>query len=230
MIVGKGMVAQKFEELQNREDICLFASGVSNSNEISPNEFNRERKLLLNHIKRNKSLFVYFSSCSLEDIHLQNNPYHEHKSQMEEIIKAESNSFIIFRLPNLIGKFGNEKNVINYFFKKILNKQKFIIWANATRNILDIDDAFIIGKYIIENEDKYRNKTINIAYKSNIPVIKIVKSIEIFLGKEAIYEIQDKGTDLHIDIKTIMPIMQELDIQQPTFMSLLTKYKGNTIR
>ena len=47
MVVGTGLLAKAFLEYENDDNIIVFASGVSNSKEISREEFDRE-KLLLN--------------------------------------------------------------------------------------------------------------------------------------------------------------------------------------
>ena len=45
MVVGNGMVASKFIHYSERDDVIIFASGVSNSKSAIKTEFDREKKL-----------------------------------------------------------------------------------------------------------------------------------------------------------------------------------------
>jgi dTDP-4-dehydrorhamnose reductase len=66
-------------------------------------EFNREIKLLTNNLNNNKEkLFVYISSCSIDDKTMSNSKYVKHKFNAENIIKKLSKNFIIFRTSNPI--------------------------------------------------------------------------------------------------------------------------------
>lgn len=92
-IIGNGDLASV---LTDREDIIFFASGVSNSKEERPIEFEREMKLLLQQ-PRNKHL-VYFSSLS---IYYAKTEYARHKRIMEKTIRNHWESFTIIRLGNI---------------------------------------------------------------------------------------------------------------------------------
>ena len=63
MVIGNGDIAKV---LTDKEDIIYFCSGVSNSREERPIEFEREMKLLLQQ-PRNKHL-VYFSSLQRQNM------------------------------------------------------------------------------------------------------------------------------------------------------------------
>ncbi len=43
MIVGRGQLAKCFQKYQLNDDICIFASGVSDSSCIYEKQFNREK-------------------------------------------------------------------------------------------------------------------------------------------------------------------------------------------
>ena len=225
MIIGDGMLASMFIDYKNSNNIIIFASGVSNSSETREKEFLREKTLVENTLKNYRDkLFIYFSSCSLDDPQLSNTPYHIHKRNMEQLIKEISNYYIIFRVPNIIGRGGNKNTIINFLFNKIKQEEVFDLWINATRNIVDIEDLYKIVSYIINNR-VFKNIILNIAYEYNYKVEDIVHAIENILNKKAKYNIINKGADLKIDIQKTLPILNELKIVQPTIETLIKKYK-----
>ena len=88
MIIGKGLIAKAFLEYENDDNIIVFASGVSNSKEISREEFDREKLLLNDYLEKygkNKH-FIYFSTCSIDDTYFERSEYTKHKINMEKII------------------------------------------------------------------------------------------------------------------------------------------------
>jgi len=219
------MLASMFIDYKNSNNIIIFASGVSNSSETREKEFLREKTLVENTLKNYRDkLFIYFSSCSLDDPQLSNTPYHIHKRNMEQLIKEISNYYIIFRVPNIIGRGGNKNTIINFLFNKIKQEEVFDLWINATRNIVDIEDLYKIVSYIINNR-VFKNIILNIAYEYNYKVEDIVHAIENILNKKAKYNIINKGADLKIDIQKTLPILNELKIVQPTIETLIKKYK-----
>jgi nucleoside-diphosphate-sugar epimerase len=118
MIVGNGLIAKAFyDNYANRDDVLIFASGVSNSSNIDPKEFIREKTLLKSFLTERKKI-VYFSTCSIEDPSLENSPYILHKLEMEELVKGV-NDYLIFRLPQLAGKTDNPNTLLNFLYRKI---------------------------------------------------------------------------------------------------------------
>ncbi len=221
------MIASIFKKYANVNDIIIFASGVSDSSEIKNVEFIREKTLIKNTITQYKNKqFIYFSSCSLEDKELKNTPYHAHKKEMESLIQKKLKNYIIFRLPNVIGFGGNTANIINFLINKVKGNEEFVIYKNATRNIIDIEHLYQIVSYILDNRF-YKNKTINIAYDNNTNIIDILNVIEKLLNIKAKFKIVDKGYNLKMDNDDIKYIMQILNIKQPSLSTLLKKYKSN---
>lgn len=226
MLIGKGMIANIFSSYKNDDNILIFASGVSNSNEKNKQEFLREKNLISTYLEQYPSiLFIYFSSCSLEDNELKNTHYHLHKKDMEVLIINHAKNYLIFRLPNIIGYSGNKNNIINFFFNTITNYQEFTVWQSATRNIVDIDDMYKVIKYTIKN-NIFNNRVINIAYNNNIKIIDLINVIEIIVDKKANYKKIDKGFDMKIDNSLIQPILKKLSIVQPKLITMINKYKG----
>lgn len=202
MIIGKGLLAKAFEYYINDNSIVIFASGVSNSKETNSKEFDREKRLLEETITLNKSkLFVYFSTCSIEDISQKSSLYIQHKKDMEDIVKNKCLQYYIFRLPQVVG-IGKSPTIINFFVDSIYNNKSLTIYKRATRNLISVKDVFKISKIIIEN-NYYQNCIINIATPFNIPVIKIVNILEKLLNRQVNCEFIDLGVEQEINISDL---------------------------
>jgi nucleoside-diphosphate-sugar epimerase len=154
MIVGNGMISNKFKLYSNLlEDVIIFASGVSDSNENNPENFIREKELLLKTIEENKDKkIIYFSSVL---VNFSEKAYYKHKLEMEKIIESNSISYIIYRLPQIVGGDGNKNNIVNYIKNSIIKQNPISIYVDAERALLDVDDLiqFILFSFnLINNE------------------------------------------------------------------------------
>ena len=154
MIVGNGMISNKFKLYSNLlEDVIIFASGVSDSNENNPENFIREKELLLKTIEENKDKkIIYFSSVL---VNFSEKAYYKHKLEMEKIIESNSISHIIYRLPQIVGGDGNKNNIVNYIKNSIIKQNPISIYVDAERALLDVDDLiqFILFSFnLINNE------------------------------------------------------------------------------
>jgi nucleoside-diphosphate-sugar epimerase len=128
-------------------------------------------------------------------------------------------------VSNLAGISTNQNTLLNFFFYHIKNGINFDLWTNACRNIIDVDDAYIIIDHILQNK-LFSNKIINVANHSNYPVKDIIGTIEHFLDVKSNYIEIDKGNCFEIDLSFIKPITQELKIEfnKEYLSSLLNKY------
>jgi nucleoside-diphosphate-sugar epimerase len=227
MVVGNGLIAQRFKCYDTKDNVLIFASGVSNSKERRTQEFEREKKLLYRCISgmKRSTLFIYFSTCSVDDPEENISPYVRHKLYIENEIAKKTEKYLLLRLPQLFGSTHNKNTIVNYLVDSIEKSKEFELWKNAYRNLIDIDDAFIITDYIIRN-NIFSNCTVNIANRNNISVIEMVKAIETFLNKKAIYKLCDKGSNYFIDIKNIEPYLKANHILfgKDYFHGLLMKY------
>jgi|694.fasta_scaffold23377_6 UDP-2-acetamido-2,6-beta-L-arabino-hexul-4-ose reductase len=209
MIIGSGLIANSFENIKFKENITLFASGVSNSLCSDLNEFNREIQLLLDVKKLSKNnTLIYFSSCAVS---LEETEYYVHKRNMESIIKDNFDNYIIFRLPQIIGKSNNNKTLLNFLIHSVNNKLFFKVQRNATRYFIDINDLVKIVQIIVDRK-LYYNNTYNIVIPIKYTISEIVQSVETILQKKAIYDIIDGGTDYSIETNFITAILKENDI------------------
>jgi len=227
MIYGNGMLANAFSKYNGTNpNICIFASGVSDSSCNDENEFMRERLLLEESIKENAraDFFVYFSTCSIGDQSSLGTLYVKHKLEMESIVLEHSKS-IIFRLPQVVGPGGNPKTFIKFLYHSIKEGRKFELWENATRNIIDVDDVVEIVKHYIGNAPITKN-IVNVANPINYSVIEVVKLLENFLHKKAIYRGLSKGSKYTIDISQISTIIEKNNIsfEDDYLLKVLNKY------
>lgn len=163
MVIGNGDIAKTLkEESLDRDDVIFFASGVSNSKEISRAAFMREYELLAEHSKCGLHL-VYFSSLSM---YYSNSDYAAHKRSMEYEIQRLFNTFSIFRIGN-ISWGSNPNTIINHFvlehaagrtpelkdvYRHIITRKEFIYWMNkitlTARDFINIPGEFIHVKEI----------------------------------------------------------------------------------
>jgi nucleoside-diphosphate-sugar epimerase len=146
MIIGGGLLATKFLERKEAfENHIIFASGVSDSSETDESAYHREIELVSNLIDENPNLFpVYFSCILIDGLPSR---YYKHKLEMEKLIKSKSDRYIIFRVPQIVGRGGNKNNLFNFFRTSIINKDTAIVYSNVERSIIDIDDLVEIVKY-----------------------------------------------------------------------------------
>jgi len=180
MIIGNGLLASGFyESIDLFDDCVIFASGVSNSKETREKEFNREKDLIMETLAKNQGLkFIYFSSILAG---ISNNDYYNHNSDMENLIKDNSENYLIFKLPQIIGESGNKNNLINYLIRAITNEEEITIYEDVSRSLLDVDDVVSIV-YFCKN--KTTNKTLNVSGIEKITVLDLCKKIGKILKKK----------------------------------------------
>lgn len=198
MIIGKGLIASAFEEETEYHELSnqlvVFASGVSNSTETNPLEFEREKALLektMLRLGRNQKL-VYFSTLSIYDTSLNNSMYLIHKQELEELIQNSSPNHLIIRTSNIVGKGGNHNTLINYFIKTVKEGEHINIWKYATRNILGVSHLIKIVLYLLRNDYK---GIMDIYYPHSYSAIEILHIVAKYFNKKPIYSLVDKGDD-----------------------------------
>jgi nucleoside-diphosphate-sugar epimerase len=228
MVIGNGLVARRFEFYNSEDHFLVFASGVSNSKTKNPEAYHREIKLLKDSVQEhNTKSLIYFSTCSIYDPQEKNSAYVQHKLLIEDFIRNHVKQYRIFRVSNLVGISSNPNTVLNFFFNHIKNGVNFDLWENACRNIIDIDDAYLIIDHILKQK-LFPNQVIDIANSVNYPVKKIIKMIENFLNIKSNFIEIDRGTCFEIDTSPIQHIIQNLGIQfGPEYLgNLLNKYNS----
>lgn len=212
MVIGNGLVAKAFDVYRSNNRYLIFASGVSDSTNTDSEAFEREQQLLIKCIKEHRDkIFVYFSTCSVYDKALSHTAYVLHKLKMEELIVSFHTQYYIFRISNLVGNSNNPHTIVNFFVRHILSGEFFYLWNNASRNIIDVDDAFLICDHVLQN-NRNSNEIINIANTVNYDVKAIVKEIEAFFQINGNYKFVDNDSHPEIDVSAIKGIISALDI------------------
>ena len=192
MIIGNGLIAKALLPI-DQNSMVFIASGVSNSQCVNPIELKREYDLVKEVISKNTDKkIVFFSTYSIYDDAMHNNPYVLNKMKIEDLVSKRSESYLIARVSNIVGRGGNPNNVFNFFFNSILEGTKFELWKYSTRNILLINHMVQILEFILRFESCNESKVINLTNSRNFEVIDIVKAIEKHLQKTANYVIVDR--------------------------------------
>jgi nucleoside-diphosphate-sugar epimerase len=224
MVIGNGMIANRFSEYADK-NITVFASGVSNSSETDSENFKREETLLKHALKHPTETFIYFSSCDVDNPSVNAKPYYQHKLNMEKIVASSTQSYCIFRLPQVVGMHGNKNTLINFLVDRIENTAPFEIWLGTEKNIIDIEDVYRIVDFIIKNE-RCSNAVCNIINTKYVSVLDIVNIIEKKLDKKACYVSRSLNTTYHYDSSCMETVLKELDVifDDEYFERLISKY------
>lgn len=209
MIIGNGMIANALLSFKDDNENIIFASGVSNSKETNEEAFKREIDLLLNQDKT-KNL-IYFSSCSIYDITLQDSHYVKHKIRMEKLIQEQFNKFCILRLPTLIGRTNNPFTFFNNIRNKIIQNEEVVVFKNAWRYIFDVEDLSILLPIMLKN-NVIQNKTIDLAYDNAVTVSSIVGSMFALLRKPYNINLIEAGQCFVIHNKRFLNFLKEYNI------------------
>lgn len=206
------MLARSFDRYRDHPDIVVFASGVSDSTVTDVAQFERETTLLVNSLDRQRNkLFVYFSTCSIVDPELSASSYVGHKLEMEGLIQARSSSYVVFRLPQVVGHGGNKNTLTNRLHASVRDGEQCQLWRNAYRYIIDVDDVSAICSYMIER-DEYINRIINVA-SYRFSIFDIVRALESATRRSAIYTEVDQGASYDIDCYEAHNVARVLNIQ-----------------
>lgn len=227
MIAGSGLLATSFKEIGTRRDVFVHAAGVSNSQCRDVREFARERDALLRSIEggRDCDRFLYFSTCSIDDPSAVDSPYVAHKAAMERLVRGHP-SHLILRLPQLAARTPNPHTLLNFLHARIARGERFAVWRNAHRNIIDCDDVRTLGAAAIDAG--LRGATINIANSVAYEMVEIVATMERVVRGHAVYDLIDRGAPYPIDIAPISAWMANTGVSFDAgyLERVLRKYYG----
>lgn len=227
MLIGKGLLANAFKHYSENSNVILFASGVSNSREVDVTKFEREFELLKSY-SSHKSKLIYFSTCSVTDESLTESAYIQHKLKIEKYISKNFSSFIVFRLPIVVGNTSNPHTLTNFLFTTIKTEQNFLLFANAHRYLIDVDDLSVLVSGIIDSSE-YDNKILNICFNNKVSILEIVSIFEKTIGKKALYEISEKGSVYIPNNVEFLNYLQKIDfkIKASYNEDIIAKYYSN---
>ena len=212
MIIGNGLIATEFNKVhKDFKNYVVFAAGVSDSKEVRDEEFKREKDLILKTISENPNLkFIYFSSILAEIVH---NKYYLHNMEMIELIKSKAKSYVIFNLPQIIGKTGNSNNLINYLRYNIKHCNTITIDKNVTRSLIDVED---VVKIVNHCKGEVDNEIVNISEIEKIDVISLAERISDIIKPNALFLSHKNG----------MEAIDEWEIENSEIITNSIKYLG----
>lgn len=200
MIIGNGILANAVKYC-DKETVVFFASGVSNSLEKDPSEFEREFGLLKTTVEKHADKkLVYFSTCSIYDPTKTDSPYVIHKLKIEKFIAENCTNFVIFRVGNAVGKGGNPNTLINFLKNSIVSETQFTLHSNAGRILIGIDDIALFTDRYLGN---LNNEIVNLAYPYQYTLSEILSQLEEHLDKSAVYENTDEGSFYTIEFSPL---------------------------
>lgn len=228
-VVGSGMLAQACTIGLGctLDQVCVFASGVSNSKETAAAPFERERELLLHTLATmNDRTLVYFGTCSVADSELKTSPYVLHKLAMEQLV-CGAHRYVIFRLPQVVGHTDNPSTLTNFLFNAITRGEEPTIWTRATRNLIDVDHVAAALRVAIESSLRI-NQITNVAAPMSHAIPQILAAFEEVLGLRARYRAVDRGGSYDIDVSAARPLFDQAGIafDNEYLHRLITKYYG----
>lgn len=195
MIVGNGLIASAFKKNSHYfKKHIVFASGVSNSGSVKDLEFRREFDLIDDFFDDEK-VFIYFSTCSIYDSTKKDSEYVKHKLSVENYISEKFKKFIIYRLPNVVGKSSNPNTLTNYIFNQIKKCGSIDVYKNACRYLIDVDDVV----QIVEMTKNESNKVINLNFDNRITMAELIFNFENILDLKVHKKLIDEGCCYCID-------------------------------
>jgi len=230
IIIGSGLIARAFvPQLTALPGAWVYAAGVSNSSCLDPREFERERARLAEALAAAPpaSLFLYFSTCSVDDPAMRESAYVRHKLAMEHLVRRRDRHLVL-RLPQLAGKTPNPHTLLNHLYARIVRSERFAIWRGATRNIIDVDDVARVVTDLVVSENAC-GETINVANAHSYGIFAVVRSLEKVTGHKGIFDIIDRGTGYAIDIDRIQAALHRCRLSFPEdyLLQVIRKYYGH---
>lgn len=232
MVIGNGVIANRFIDYSLQSKYLVFAGSVNDSAIQNENTIQEEEVAVRDALSKHlDTTFVYFSSCSILDKDVGYTLYVQHKVRMEKLIQDTAKSFLIFRLPQVLGLADAKSSLVNYLVEVISNQKPFELWQNAQKNLIDIDDVYeIVGEVL--RRKVCSNKIINVASTHQTSVLHLVRDIEVFIGLSANYVLVNKGTNYDLDVSEIRPILNDLNIDfgEGYIRTALNKYFSHLIQ
>ncbi len=189
-IIGNGFIAKSLKKakLKSKSNYIIYAAGISNSKTNNKKDLEREKKAFKNFSKNlhSSSIIIYISSLSVLDKTLKNEKYVKNKLFIENFLKSKVERFIIVRLAQVVGFNKNPNTITNFFYNNIKNRKKFVLWADAKRSLIDIDDVKLIFKEIVKKNFK-KKYILNIYNPNSISAKNIVDILSKILKFKPIY-------------------------------------------
>lgn len=232
MIIGSGFVANAFAcHNGSLANSCLYAAGVSNSLCRDRSEFIRDKERLFEALCEvdPSKLFVYFSTCSIDDPSQSDNSYVIHKAALEERVREREHHLVV-RVPQLAGFSANPNTILNFLYARISRSEPFELWRFASRNIIDVADVVQIVLHLVLEQGAC-DETINVAGSANSTMFEIVHVLEQVTKQRALYTLVDRGADWSIDTSRIADAVRACGIRfdDHYLVRTIEKYYGQNL-
>lgn len=214
MVIGCGAIADRFAAYALQSSCVIYAGSIHNSRVTDESEIAREEESIRAALAATNSsrLFVYFSSCSIDDEAQAQSPYVAHKKRMEQLIQTSASKYLIFRLPQLLALSDDKNSLLNVLVTAITTGKHFELWQDASRNFIDIDDVYDIAHRLISGKFD-TNRIINIASPVSTAVPDFVGLLEGYFGRSGSYErVTRGGGNYSLDTSAIDGVIAELGI------------------
>jgi nucleoside-diphosphate-sugar epimerase len=218
MVIGNGAIAKSFMGL-NHNDLCVFASGVSNSKEENKESYDREFDLLEKTIRENNDKkIIYFSTSSVDTKPVSS--YIKHKIRLEHYIEFNCKDFLILRLPNIVSGSENKHQLIGYFYDCLINGKPIKIVSHYERNLIDVCDIPKIVDLLL----KTPIKKITVGFLNQLTIKEIVLILEEITNKSFI-DIEEIGgvSEKKLNNELFLRLINENDFNVDPFQ-IIKKY------
>ncbi|MFC3657807.1 hypothetical protein FZ025_05545 [Xanthomonas hyacinthi] len=229
MIVGRGLLASAFDaHAIEALETTLFASGVSNSNETDPSAYAREQALLEEHLAAATGMFVYFSTCSIEDPDRGNGHYGRHKVRMEQKVIERGGDYLVLRLPQVVGLTGNPHTLTNFLANRLRSGEPIPMWSGAVRCLIDVEHVAAITMSLLRSSG-LRQVLATLAPPEVITMPELVDAMESIMGLTARREIVERKGGARPDAALMVKMAPTLgiDVSPGYTWRLLQKYYGH---
>jgi dTDP-4-dehydrorhamnose reductase len=144
---------------------------------------------------------------------------------MENFIIKNSENYIIYRMPQIVGNNGNSNNLVNYIKNSIEKKEKIFIYEKAMRAILDVED---LKKIVDGSIEQIINEVINISFVEKVNVRNLCKKIGKILKINPIVETIEPINSVNWDIENsgiVEDVIKKIKIENKNYTyKVLTKY------
>jgi nucleoside-diphosphate-sugar epimerase len=213
VVIGAAMMARAFTRLRTRRWVVVCASGVSNSFETDPAQFERERHVLEEERKaRPDALLPYFGTCSVYHPDRIDTPYVQHKLRTEALLAESRGDYLVLRLPLVIRPSERAKTLPSFLHARIRNGESFEVWSRAMRYPIDVDDVVRIAARFVD-EPALINRRINVALRP-YPVMDFVRIMERIVGREARVVLRDKGGTYEVSCPELQELHAKLQLDR----------------
>lgn len=227
MIIGNGLLASAFDPTVIAElGATIFASGVSNSNEVDPAAFAREESLLDQHLASAPGTFVYFSTCSISDPDRGAGAYARHKLRMEEKV-AGREDHLILRLPQVVGRTSNPNTLTNFLAARIASGASIPLWSDAIRCLVDVEHVAAVTLQLLRQPRPLRVRD-EIAPPEVLTMPELVDTLEAVMGVSAERQLINRAGGTRPDPTLMLQLAPclGLDVSAGYTARLLRKYYG----